>query len=84
MVRTRTISVLNRMDSMIRLRSTGNPADFAERLSISERTLYNYLALMKDLGAPVRYSRTRESYFYQVNGRFVFEFEKQTELNYAV
>ncbi|MEX0982754.1 MAG: hypothetical protein WD577_11685 [Bacteroidales bacterium] len=77
------IHVLARMDKMIRMRSTGSPEDFAGRLYISERSLYNYLAVMKELGAPLRYSRISESYFYSDEGRFVFEFEKQFDLNYA-
>lgn len=83
MVKTEFIQMLNRMDHLIRMRSTGSPGDFAGKLSISERSLYNYLALMKELGAPVRYSRAGESYFYEENGRFVLEFEKQTSLSHA-
>lgn len=78
------IEILKRMDRMIRMRSTGSPEDFAGRLSISERSLYNYLAVMRDLGAPLEYSRTLESYYYQEEGRFVFEFEKQVHSDYAI
>lgn len=78
------IEILKRMDRMIRMRSTGTPEDFAGRLSISERSLYNYLAFMRELGAPLQYSRTMESYFYQEAGRFVFEFEKQVHPDYAI
>jgi hypothetical protein len=78
------IIVLARMDRMIRMRSTGSPVDFAGRLLISERSLYNYLSLMKELGAPLQYSRTSESYFYEDEGRFVFEFKKQVNPNYAI
>jgi predicted DNA-binding transcriptional regulator YafY len=62
------IRILKRMDRMIRSRSTGTPEDFARRLAISERTLYNYLSLMKELGAPIRYSRYSESYIYNEDG----------------
>lgn len=78
------INVLARMDRMIRMRSTGSPVDFAGRLFISERSLYYYLAVMKELGAPLHYSRTTESYIYKDEGRFVFEFEKQVDPDYAI
>ena len=78
------IRVLKRMDQMIRSRSTGTPEDFARRLAISERSLYNYLSVMKDLGAPIRYSRFSESYIYIEDGGFVMEFEKSDELEYAI
>lgn len=78
------IDVLARMDRMIRRRSTGSPVDFAGRLFISVRSLYNYLSVLKELGAPLQYSRTSESYFYKDQGRFVFEFEKQVDSDYAI
>ena len=39
---------------------------------------------MRDLGAPLQYSRTLESYFYREEGRFVLEFEKQVRPDYAI
>ena len=60
---------------MIRSRSTGNPEDFAARLCLSERTLYNYISLLKGLGAPIAYSRSCQSYIYTAEGGFKFEFE---------
>lgn len=78
------IQTLQRMDSMIRMRSTGSPEDFACRLSISERSLYNYLAVMRELGAPLEYSRIHESYLYREEGRFIFKFNKLAEPDYAI
>jgi predicted DNA-binding transcriptional regulator YafY len=78
------IQILQRMDRMIRTRSTGSPEDFACRLSISERSLYNYLAVMRDLGAPLEYSRTYGSYLYREEGKCMFEFKKHVEPDYAI
>lgn len=77
------IRIIQRMDRLIQLKSTGSPEDFASRLSISERSLYNYLGVMKELGAPLRYSRIYGSYEYLEKGRFLFEFKKQLEPEYA-
>lgn len=83
MVNTGTIEVLKRMDLMIRTKSTGTPGDFAGRLYLSERSLYNYIGLMKALGAPIRYSRSERSYMYEEAGRFVIEFKQPADLKYA-
>jgi predicted DNA-binding transcriptional regulator YafY len=83
MVHTGTIEMLKRMDQMIRTKSTGTPEDFAGRLYLSERSLYNYIGLMKALGAPIRYSRTERSYVYEEVGRLVIGFKQPAELNHA-
>lgn len=70
------IEILRRMDQMIILRSTGSPEDFASRLGVSERTMYNYLSLLKELGAPIRYSSRKESYVYVEDGRIRLEYKK--------
>ena len=71
------IEILRRMDQMIRMRSTGDPEDFASRLGVSERTMYNYLSLLKALGAPIRFSSGKESYEYYEDGRIGLEYEKK-------
>lgn len=68
------IHKLNRIDFMIRLKATGNPALFAERIGISETTLFEYLAFMKEFGAPIRYERARKSYYYAFEGSFCVKF----------
>ncbi len=74
------IHKLNRIDFMIRLKSTGNPALFAERIGVSETTLFEYLSLMREFGAPIRYERARRSYYYENEGSFCVKFvEKDNE-----
>ncbi len=75
------ISILKRMDQMIGRHSTGRPEDFASRLGISERTMYNYLEVMKELGAPILFSRCNNSYLYFEEGRIKLEYEKQNHLH---
>jgi len=64
------------IDHLIFTKSTGTPKQFASKLSISERTLYNYLTIMKEFGAPIVYSKNRQSYYYKCEGRFFMRFWK--------
>ncbi len=66
---------LKSMDRLIRIKGTGTPQYFAKKLGISERTLYEYLAYMKDLGAPIEYDKCRQSYYYKLQGGFNFRFQ---------
>ena len=63
------LNKIERMDLLIRTNATGSPTDFAKRLGISTRTLFNYINFMKSqLRAPIEYSNTMQSYFYTERG----------------
>jgi predicted DNA-binding transcriptional regulator YafY len=71
---------LIRLDHLINHKSTGTPADCAMKIGISERSLYDYMKILKDMGAPVKFSRGRRTYFYSEGGHFHVSFlprEKQ-------
>lgn len=70
------IDKLERLDYLIRTKSTGAPAELARKLNLSERCTYNYLDLLKRQGAPISYCRKRNSYYYEEAGRFHFVFVK--------
>jgi predicted DNA-binding transcriptional regulator YafY len=55
---------IERIDQLIRMKATGTPKELASRLQISESLLYLYIDFMKDLGAPIHYSKERKTYFY--------------------
>jgi predicted DNA-binding transcriptional regulator YafY len=61
---TRYIERIQRIDSLIRRRSTGTPKELAQTIEMSEASLYRYLEAMKSLGAPIRYDRKKNAYFY--------------------
>jgi len=63
-----------RIDELIRIKGTGTPSELAEKIGISERSMYEYIRLMKEFGAPVAYSRQRKSYFYKIAGRFTISY----------
>jgi predicted DNA-binding transcriptional regulator YafY len=64
-----------RIDDLIYRKSTGTPQQLADRLELSESTLYEYLSVMRSLGAPIAYSRERQSYYYKSDGHFIIDFK---------
>jgi len=67
---------LEQLDFLIKLKSTGCPASLAKRLCVSERTVYEYVDILKSLGADIRYSKAKQSYYYEKNGGFDFKFKE--------
>jgi len=65
---------LVRIDYLIRIKGTGTPSQLASRLEVGERTIYEYINIMKALGAPIQYSRQRRSYYYDKRGSFTISF----------
>ena len=69
--------VLDRMDSLIRRQATGTPNDFAKRLGISLRRLYELIAFLRDeMQAPIKYSAYLISYIYDYPPKFYLGFER--------
>ncbi len=68
------INRLKRIDRLIRLKATGTPSEFADRIGMSERNLYHHLQMLKELGAPLGYNQTRNSYVYAEGGRLEIRF----------
>jgi predicted DNA-binding transcriptional regulator YafY len=65
---------LSRMDELIRIKGTGSPKQLAGKIGLSERAMYETLMLMRGLGAPIHYCRSRQSYYYKEEGRFTIGF----------
>jgi predicted DNA-binding transcriptional regulator YafY len=68
------LNLLLRLDQFIRQKGTGSPPEFARKMGISERSLYEYLKVLKDLGAPIKWSRQDRSYYYTMEGQFRISF----------
>ena len=68
------LNLLQQLDQFIRRKKTGSPPEFAQKMGISERSLYEYLKVLKELGAPIRFSRQEHSYYYEVEGQFYVSF----------
>ena len=65
--------LLDRIHHLIRKKGTGTPTQLAQRLGISNRTVYNIINTLKDLGADIYFCSDRHSYCYadQISFRFL-------------
>lgn len=70
---------LKRIDQLIRMKATGTPQELAEKLSISERTIYRLIKQLKELGAPIYFDPIRNSYCYNQKCTFSISFELNTD-----
>jgi hypothetical protein len=70
---------LTELDSLIHEQCTGSPANLGLKIGASERSVFDYLKLMKTMGAPIGYSRYKGTYFYQTDGRFTITFINMLE-----
>ena len=53
---------------------TGKPIDLAQKIGVSERSIYNYISYMKkELNAPIDYIVQKESYYYKTKCDLNFE-----------
>ena len=71
---------LTRIDYLIRIKGTGTPAQLAERLNLSERSIYDYISFLKGLGCPIKFDSYRESYYYEEEGSFIIAFYPKNKL----
>ena len=69
---SKQIALLERGDRWIRLRATGRPKQLAERLGVSEATVFRMIETMKELEAPVSYDLSIQSYVYSEPIEFKF------------
>ena len=65
-----TIRTIERIDALIRRKSTGPPKALAQKLGVSERTVYSLIDLMKQLDAPITYNHCIQSYKYDYEVKF--------------
>ncbi len=64
--------LLQRVDGLIRRKSTGRPEEFAERLKITRSAMYRRLDDLKSIGAPIKYDRFSRSFYYDEPFRLPF------------
>lgn len=68
------IARIQQLDRLIRTKSTGNVKALSSKMRISERAVFYYINTIKKLGAPVKFSRTRQSYYYEEEGHLCMQF----------
>ena len=59
-----TIERLERIHKLIQREATGSPEEFAGRLNLKKRQLYNILEEFRDYGACIKYNRMRATFYY--------------------
>ena len=65
---------IKELDSLIRQECTGTASEFAQKLGVSERTLYYHLNELKLLGVEIVYDPYQKTYRYTKPGRLFFGF----------
>lgn len=68
------VEMINRIDQLIRLRATGNPRQFGEKLNVSLASVYRIIDALKECGAPIEYSLVYQSFIYTKDVKFCFGF----------
>jgi len=68
------IELIERIDQLIRLKATGTPKCLAEKLDISEASLYRLIDTVKEMGAPVEFNIRYQSYIYANDVNFICGF----------
>ncbi len=58
------IERIQKADRLISHQRTGVPEEFAQKLNLSRAQLYRLIEQMKLFGAPIKYSRTNEYFYY--------------------
>ena len=76
------IGRINRLYRLIRMEHTGSLKELAGIMRVSERTVSNYLEELRLMGADIRFSRLRNTYYF--DNRFIlyatFEARIETEI----
>jgi hypothetical protein len=56
---------LIRIHRLIEKHATGTSSQLAARIGLSRRMLFVYFRYLREIGAPLAYCRTRQTYFYE-------------------
>ena len=65
---------------LIEKKATGNPAQIALKLEVSERMVYSYLEVLKtEFNAPIKYSRASQTYVFTEEGKLDLNWQEEFE-----
>ncbi|TRX72454.1 HTH domain-containing protein [Carboxylicivirga sp. M1479] len=65
MILLHTLERLKQINELIKTKSTGKPKEFSKKIGISESHLYRCINEIKEMGAPIKFCRKRDSYYYE-------------------
>lgn len=66
------LKLIEQLDWLIRLKSTGNPNQLCEKLSVSKAELYKAVEKMQHLNLQVFFSIKLQSYIYEEHSHFSY------------
>jgi len=69
------LSRIEYIDHLITSKQANSLKDLSAKVNITSRQVQNILALMKDLGAPIKYDVKERRYYYEENKKFIFKYE---------
>jgi predicted DNA-binding transcriptional regulator YafY len=67
---TKYLERFRRLHMMIGKKATGTPAELAGKLDLSERAVFEYIRIMREMGAPIAFCHYRRSYYYERKVQF--------------
>jgi biotin operon repressor len=70
---------LQRLHRLISKKATGSPAELAKKLDLSERAVFGYIRMMRELGGPIAFCPLRRTYYYERDVQFYFGFRELDE-----
>jgi Mn-dependent DtxR family transcriptional regulator len=70
----KSISRIVYLDTLIRTKATGNVKQLAKKMNLSEPSVLNHIKELKELGCPIKFSRKRNTYYYENEGAVVISF----------
>lgn len=71
---------LRRIDHLIQMKGTGTLEKLGKRLGMSRTSVYECLKLMKEFGAPIKYCKYRQTYYYDEEGSFNISFRPNNRI----
>jgi biotin operon repressor len=63
MKHTKYLARYQRIQNLIFAEKTGSSEEFATKIGLSRRMLFNYLEDLKDMGLEIEYCRKRKTYY---------------------
>ncbi len=72
------IDRIRRMDQLIRLCNTGNATEFAMKLGVSRKHVYNLMDSLRELGVEIKYNRQKQSFVYAKNYKIEISIQVKT------
>ena len=70
------INRLQTIDRLIQRKVTGTSEQLGEKIGVSRRTIFEYISVMKEKGAPIYFSKIKKSYCYKEEGHFNISFTR--------